>query len=81
MQCRKDILLFARVLSNLLNPNIKNNNKHETSATHESPIWTYSNPAFVWGKEALLQLFAVQRADQKLRENLEQHFLRPWRDR
>lgn len=29
-----------------------------------------------WGLEALLQLFAVQRADQKLRENLEQHFLR-----
>lgn len=28
------------------------------------------------GLEALLQLFAVQRADQKLRENLERHFLR-----
>ena len=28
-------------------------------------------------EEAALQLFAVQRADQKLREKLENHFLRP----
>lgn len=35
-----------------------------------------NQPSKSLGLEALLQLFAVQRADQKLRENLEKHFLR-----